>query len=324
MRFAIIVVAAGITASGLAASSAGTTTRASAARIVFASVCHRETRTYSVLPDGSAVTAFPRSTEKLTPLAISGDGRTIAYRGGRDVVSGHYSDSVSGMLSVSRGDGSELHAVGQVGNRPALSRDGSHLAFMKGNRLWVVGRDGGGARQVASGVVRFDVSPDGKSVVFEAWANELFVRRLDEARRVALPILGTHPKWSPDGRWIAYHEWVVPGRVGVMRPDGTGRRWLQEEDAVEFAWAPDSKTLALLTAAKTDRGVVLLGADGRERRRLGVEVEAVDVRWSPDRRLLALGGLGDVHVVGATGRGLRTLTHGCWNTLVGWTPLAPS
>ena len=195
---------------------------------------------------------------------------------------------------------------------------------MKGNRLWVVGRDGGGARQVASGVVRFDVSPDGKSVVFEAWANELFVRRLDEARRVALPILGTHPKWSPDGRWIAYHEWVVPGRVGVMRPDGTGRRWLQEEDAVEFTWAPDSKMLALLTAAKTARGIVLLGADGRERRRLGVEVEAVDVRWSPDRRLLALGGLGDVHVVGATGRGLRTLTHGCWNTLVGWTLLAPS
>ena len=106
MRFAIIVVAAGITASGLAASSAGTTTRASAARIVFASVCDRDTRTYSVLPDGSALTAFPRSTEKLTPLAISGDGRTIAYRGGRDVVSGHYSDSVSGMLSVSRGDGS--------------------------------------------------------------------------------------------------------------------------------------------------------------------------------------------------------------------------
>jgi Tol biopolymer transport system component len=298
-------------------------TRASAARIAFASVCQHETRTYSVLPDGSALRAFPRSTEKLTPLAISGDGRSIVYRGGPDVVSGHHSDSVSGVLSVSRGDGSALHAVGQVGNRPALSRDGSQLAFMKGNRLWVVGSDGGGARQVASGVVRFDVSPDGKLVVLETWASELVVRRLDVARRVALPISGTYPKWSPDGRWIAYHEFVIPGRVGVMRPDGTGRRWLQEDDAVGFTWSPDSKMLALLTLGKTAGGISILGADGRERRRLGVEVDAADVRWSPDGRLLALGGLGDVHVVGATGRGLHTLTDGCWNTLVGWTPLAP-
>jgi Tol biopolymer transport system component len=319
MRLPIVLVVAGIVVSTLVASSAATSGGA-APRIVYARVCGHATRTYSVLPDGSDLRPFPPATEQLTPLAISGDGGTIAFRAGRDDASG--SGTRSGPLFLARADGTGLRPVGEVGNRPALSRDGLRLAYMKGNRLWVIGADGRTSRQVASGIVSYDLSPDGRWVVLEKTDASLVVRPLVGTRRIIVREPATRPRWSPDGRWIAFQEFVFPGRVSVIRADGSGRRVLGDE-LEAFAWAADSRTLALLSVSGTKQGVVLVGADGSRRRRLGIEVEAADLRWSPDGRFLALSGLGNVLVVHSTGRGTRTLTHGCWNTLVGWTLLAP-
>jgi TolB protein len=51
----------------------------------------------------------------------------------------------------------------------------------------------------------------------------------------------TRPRWSPDGRMIAYGH---GGRLWVMAADGTGRRALTTGTAGGAAWSPDGTRLA--------------------------------------------------------------------------------
>lgn len=62
---------------------------------------------------------------------------------------------------------------------------------------------------------------------------------------------GQSPRWSPDGRWIAFSEGTRDNgglqSVFIMRPDGTDIRQLtnhHDVDATPPCWSPDSKRLA--------------------------------------------------------------------------------
>ncbi|HEY0001532.1 MAG TPA: hypothetical protein VGB74_13835 [Actinoplanes sp.] len=54
---------------------------------------------------------------------------------------------------------------------------------------------------------------------------------------------GSHarPRWSPDGRQIAY---LKAGQLWVMRADGSGQRRLTTRAAAGPSWSPDSKSIA--------------------------------------------------------------------------------
>ncbi len=85
MRVRTVLVTAGLAALGVASLSASGAGRASTLggyRIVFGSGCYGEKRAYSMLADGSGLTPLLPPVRQLTPLAISGDGNTIAYRTG--------------------------------------------------------------------------------------------------------------------------------------------------------------------------------------------------------------------------------------------------
>jgi Tol biopolymer transport system component len=49
------------------------------------------------------------------------------------------------------------------------------------------------------------------------------------------------PKWSPDGKWIAF-SFPKSNGIGLVRTDGSGRRTLTSEtgSGYKFAWSPDS------------------------------------------------------------------------------------
>jgi TolB protein len=54
---------------------------------------------------------------------------------------------------------------------------------------------------------------------------------------------GSHarPRWSPDGRQIAY---LTAGQLWVMRADGSGQRRLTTRAAAGPSWSPDGKSIA--------------------------------------------------------------------------------
>ena len=121
-------------------------------------------RAYSVRPDGSRLTMLlPATLGWVTPEAVSGNGRAIAYE-----VNG-FGDDLE-QLSVSRASGAGLHALVRASWSAALSRDGKLVAYTSGgrSRLFVIGSDGQGRRRLTSRgeAEEPDWSPDGKAVVY--------------------------------------------------------------------------------------------------------------------------------------------------------------
>jgi hypothetical protein len=284
-------------------------------------------RAYSIRPDSSRLTPLLPPTEARVAAAISGDGTTIAYGG-------------SDGIYVSRANGRGLRRVTGNADGPVLSPDGRRVAFWRGYppHVWVVGADGRGRRQLTSG---YDDepswSPDGRTIVFHRRlgqnANALVVRPLHGKPhvvvRVARPGGPESPAWSPDGRWIAYQYFFHDDKrngLWLVRPDGRDRHRVVGGFIWSSSWSPDGSKLAV----GTGRGAVaLVDVSGRVLRRLrlrGLE-QIGGLAWSPDARRLALQTPIDpqpqVWVVGVDGHGLRRLTTGGTNGLVGWTTLAP-
>ncbi len=91
---------------------------------------------------------------------------------------------------------------------PAVSPDGSRLAFTAFDRLWTKELPDGEARRVTQGA-----------------SSEL------------------HPQWSPDGEWIAYATWddAEGGHIMKARPDGGDPVQLTRTPAIYYnvAWSPE-------------------------------------------------------------------------------------
>jgi dipeptidyl aminopeptidase/acylaminoacyl peptidase len=109
------------------------------------------------------------------------------------------------------------------------------------------------------------LSPDGEWVVYAVShdsplhnksASDLWLARYDGSERVQLTRSetghNTHPRWSPDGRWIAFlsdRETAANGtQVWLFARGGGEPRQLTEMkgDVSDFSWSPDSKRLALI------------------------------------------------------------------------------
>jgi TolB protein len=91
------------------------------------------------------------------------------------------------------------------------------------------------------------------------------------------------PEWSPRGNLIAFTQ-TGSFNVGVMRPDGSGRRILtngwQDESP---SWAPNGRVIHFF---RSQRGTGLpslwsVDVTGRMIRRLPTPVGASDPSWSP-------------------------------------------
>jgi len=91
--------------------------------------------------------------------------------------------------------------------------------------LYVMRADG--SRQVRVATARVgDIAPSGATVAYSG--KGVWVVRADGAQRRRVSPNGTEPRWSPDGRWIAYVVTRSAGVSGIdlVRPDGTGRHAL--------------------------------------------------------------------------------------------------
>jgi Tol biopolymer transport system component len=339
LRMAALLLALG--GALLPASTAVATAQARGYWLVLSSERDGTDHPYAIRSDGARLTPLvPPSAETLHPAAVSRDGSTIAYV-----------DSFEGAhegVYVSRANGAGLHRVLQGALTASLSPNGKMLAFMHGwpSRLDVIGTDGRGRRRLGSGSLEpVDWSPNGKALVLTPYTNSsrgsIVVRPLQGKERVVLRRgwgVGA-PKWSPDGKWIAYALSFRENRgngLYVVRPDGTGRRRVAKGQTLAYSWSPDSRRLAF-TGGVT-RGVGIVGVDGRGFR--AVRLRAFDLigrlMWSPGAGHLIFSAARrprkdgestptQVWIVGVNGRGLRLVTKmvGSFD-LVGWTRVAPA
>jgi hypothetical protein len=130
----------------------------------------------------------------------------------------------------------------------------------------------------------------------------------------------TRPAFSPDGRRIAF---VRGYDLWLMNADGSRQRKL---DRIEEgpAWSPDSRSIAYQASYRRSGDaypIAVVNADGRRRVVVGAGRNH-GPSWSPDGRRLVfareVGDRTDVMVVGADGRGLRTLRRNA--SAPAWSP----
>jgi len=145
----------------------------------------------------------------------------------------------------------------------ALSPDGTQIAFVVRGELFAVKRIGGKAMRLTKTAARESAitwSPDSKKLLFcsdRIGTKDIFVMQsidgdepaLARSRRRKTTPLATSdaeehsPKWSPDGKKIAYL--TDRGHLWIMNANGTGKRELVKGPNIgSIAWSPDSRWLA--------------------------------------------------------------------------------
>jgi len=161
-------------------------------------------------------------------------------------------------------------------------------------------------------IEQFDVSPDGKQLVFKSarggnynlWTVPVAGGEPKQLTSYKVPFRAKHPRWSPDGRWIAYQvdqhltrqsetdDVVVISASGGEPRNLTNTTWSNETNAV---WSPDSKYLAFTSSQGrflNDTGAFMGGGIIRVEVATGQfkQVSARggnDLQWSPDGRYIA-------------------------------------
>ncbi len=178
------------------------------------------------------------------------------------------------------------------------------------------------------------ISPDGRRVAYvvtrideeaNAYRTAIWVSALDGSQDPRQLTAGTRadhsPRWSPDGRWLAFvsnrdgeDEKKAHGELYVLPADGGEARRLTEgkEGVDAVAWSPDSSRLAF---TRRDRDEAYDEEDDRRRaprRFTRVFFKLNGVGWIGDRR-------NHVFVVGVDGDDERQLTEGdCENSQPSW------
>jgi Tol biopolymer transport system component/serine/threonine protein kinase len=208
-------------------------------------------------PEGErpAAEAVPitRGTQSVEGLALSPDGRTLAFDSDRNGKHHIYTVSADGgdARQVTTGDVDEF--------MPHWSPDAKEIAFHAftrdlARRLEVVSSEGGGRSPVTTSPRnqrRPAWSPDGRTLVFDAGgttANDVYV--VERTGNGWMPprrlTSGASARWSPDGREILY---VRPDGIwATTRAGGAGRQLLRVDPGSQPAlgnaeWSPAGDTV---------------------------------------------------------------------------------
>jgi Tol biopolymer transport system component len=256
-------------------------------------------------------------------------------RNGRLAVAFAFGCEEGWQVATMRSDGSDLRVLTdpecndkgiEWADEPDWSPDGGQILFVDSNTLnpldasglAMMAADGSGQMRLPVGagppslVVQPSFAPDGRHVAYvRARNSELGLRSLSiwraaldgsDDRRLRA---GSMPRWSPNGRRIAYlgptnrrrqrGTWLMNARTGERI------RRLSRKNAAVLDWAPDGRTLVFTPTCRSsfdcDRDLFILRADGKILRRLTAtprqdEEAAV---WSPNGRRIAFARRRDVN-----------------------------
>jgi len=163
---------------------------------------------------------------------------------------------------------------------PAVSPDGSKIAFMGDGDIYVMNADGSGIIRLTSDAY-FDSdpcwTPDGSKIVFvsdRAGDNQIFAMNSDGSFPTQITYsIGSvfNPAVSPDGKQLAYAEVISSyWDIWVSDIDGSDAMRLTSGDAMdEFpAFSPDGSMIAFASYRDGNSEIYIMNADGTDPRRL--------------------------------------------------------
>jgi Tol biopolymer transport system component len=184
---------------------------------------------------------------------------------------------------------------------PAWSPDGRTLAFRSempgpyGNygRIWVIGRDGSGLRQLTpenadSTDYTYDDSPtwspDGTKVLYSHNGN-LWTINPDGTAPTSLGIAGMYPAWSPDGNKITF-TWYAGQKMAVFVADRSGANVKQLTTPIQqdewTRWSPDGRQLVFERVENNAFQLYRIDADGTNLTKLSTAPRSESgASWNP-------------------------------------------
>jgi Tol biopolymer transport system component/DNA-binding winged helix-turn-helix (wHTH) protein len=169
-------------------------------------------------------------------------------------------DTEAHSLFLLRPDGGEplqmTRGIEVRGPSPEFTADDSHILFTSYRvdpaqglvpDVWLAPFPAGEPTLLVENASAASTSPDGRALVYAAVTpngTSIRVRQQDGSER-EVAATGFWPRWSPDGRWIAFtssNPEGGDGTVQVVRPDGSEHRELTEihSQVYGLCWTPDS------------------------------------------------------------------------------------
>ncbi len=182
-----------------------------------------------------------------------------------------------------RNSGLEFRTITSGGEQVHLSADGRQAAFVLRGDVWIMAASGGNARRVTQGPTN------------DQW-----------------------PRWSPDGKSIAYFTNPRGNADIVVLDVGTGRtRPVTTSPNSEFFhnWSPDGKTIVFCREAGGNKDIWTVDVATRTEKRLTTHPGADDdPSFSPDGKKIvfdsARGGAQAIYTMNVNGSGKRAVVQG--------------
>ncbi|MCB1023672.1 MAG: protein kinase, partial [Acidobacteria bacterium] len=159
--------------------------------------------------------------------------------------------------------------------------------------IWIMDKTGENSKQLTNDRKAKSnpfVSADGGSIVyFNPFNGEMYQMDIDGGNLLNLPEPGLAPTFSPDGKWIIYHQWISTIGFTVFRmPRGGGKSERLTDYVARYPrYSPDGKyfvcQLSDQKAQSWDRLAIVQAAGGIPEKILELPSGSIGIpRWTPD------------------------------------------